>query len=338
MITKKTYPIALLLSIGRKTCESLGELADVSGDSFLRQLDANMPIDKKCDLINAFFKNKTLAALIDDVLINKEYSRQIEGVSFMYNSSNHTSSRSLCSVVIMLGDGIIYVPVTHDLWISEEIMENDYEKKHEIAKRVLKDIMKHCKINMVIADALYATVEFMQALNQMCIRFEMKMHANRVVTLKSGEKGALRNILKGKMLKGRRWRTIRIIWQGLELYVTAHKRYNKHEECKIIYLVSNYRTTSSNHAKAYDQRWNIEKFFRTGKQHLWLKDCQSRKALRQKNHIDRVLIAYTILQFLRRKWKLETPEAALRRMKKGTWGSWLSYLSAPNQIFATIFA
>jgi len=337
VITPKTYPIALLLSINRKTCESMGEIANVSGDSLLRQLDVNMPIAKKCELLNAFFNNVTLEALIDDVTIEKEYSREIEGTSVMYNSSKGIFVRSLCSVVIMIGNGSTYVPVTHDLWINEEIMQQDYEKKHEIAKRLLESIMQHCKIRMVIADALYATVEFMKALNELKIRFEMKMHANRVVTLESGEKIALRDAFKGKLLRGRKWRTIRVRWRGLSLQITAFKRYNKHGECKIIYLVSNYNATSSAHAKAYTRRWNIEKFFRTAKQHLGLKECQSRKAARQKNHIDNVFLAYTILHFLRKKWRLETPEAALRRMKKRSWDYWISYLIAPNQIFATVF-
>jgi hypothetical protein len=338
VITFKPYPIALLLSIERKTCESMGEIADVSGDTLLRQLDAKMPIDKKCELIKAFFKNENFDALIDDVIVEKEYSREIEGTSVMYNSSKGTFVRSLCSVVIMIGNGNTYVPIAHDIWVNEEIMQHDYEKKHEIAKRVLESIMQHCKIRMVIADALYATVEFMKALNELKVRFEMKMHANRTVTLESGEKVALRDVFKGKLLRGRKWRTIRVTWHGLQLNITAFKRYNKHGECKIIYLVSNYQAASSVHAKAYTRRWNIEKFFRTAKQHLGLKECQSRKAHRQKNHIDNVFIAYTILQFLRRKWRLDTPEAALRRMKKRSWDYWTSYLLAPNQIFATVLA
>ena len=246
MITNQIYPIALLLSIGKRTCESMGQQVELSGDTMLRMLDENVSIEEKCALVNQLFKNKQLDALVDDVLIEKKYAKFIEGLSAQYNSSSHTCFQSLCSVVIMLGDGQYYIPITHKLWVNKEIMGSDYKTKHEIAKELLGSIVKHCKIRIVIADALYASVEFMKELNQLKLRFEMKMHANRVVTLKSGENAAIREAFKGK-LKGRKWRTISIAWKGLMLFITACKRYNKHGECKIIYQVSNYRATANVH-------------------------------------------------------------------------------------------
>lgn len=337
MITNQIYPIALLLSTGKRTCESMGQQAGLSGDKMLRMLDDNVTVEEKCAVVNEFFKGKWLDVLIDDVLIQKMYAKFIEGLSFQRDSSTHTSSQALCTVVIMVGDGEYYIPVTHKFWVSKEIMGSAYQTKHEIAKELLRSIIKHCNIRIVIADALYATVEFMKELNQLKLRFEMKMHSNRVVTLQSGEEVAIREAFKGK-LKGRRWRTIPVMWKGLTLFLTACKRYNKHGECKIIYQVSNYHATASTHFHAYKRRWHIEKFFRTSKQSLGLKECQSRSLIRQAHHIDNVFIAYTILQMERRKYKLETPEAALRLIKKRGVNYLNSYLAAPNQIFEVALA
>jgi hypothetical protein len=312
----------------------MGQQAELSGDTLLRMLDENTTIEEKCAVVNQFFKGKPLDALVDDVLLEKRYAKLIEGISFQRNTSTHTSSKSLCTVVIMVGDGRYYIPVTHKFWVNKEIMGSDYQTKHEIAKELLRSIIKYCNIRIVIADALYATIEFMKELNQLPLRFEMKMHANRVVILQSEEKAPIREAFKGK-LKGRKWRTISIIWKGLTLFLTAYKRYNKYDECKIIYQVSNYCATASAHVNAYKRRWHIEKFFRTTKQSLGLKDCQSRSLTRQTNHIDKVFIAYTILQMERRKYKLKTPEAALKQIKKMGFNSLNSYLSAPNQIFRT---
>jgi hypothetical protein len=336
MITNLTYPIALLLSTGKRTCESMGEIANLSGDTMLRLLDADVSLKEKCEVVNAFFKGKALDALIDDVLIEKMYAKFIEGLSIQYNSSSHTYSQSLCSVVIMLGDGHSYIPVTHKLWVNKEIIGADYRKKHEIAKDVLRSVLQYCKVRIVIADALYATVEFMQELNQLNVRFEMKIHANRIITLQSGEEVAIRNAFKNK-LKGRRWRTILVIWKGLTLHITAYTRYNKHGECTVISQVSNYKATSSTHVRMYERRWNIEKFFRTSKQSLGLKDCQSRSLTRQTNHINQVFMAYTIVQMECRKYKLKPPEGALKRIKKLGFNSLHSYLAAPNQIFAATY-
>jgi hypothetical protein len=315
----------------------MGQQAELSGDKMLRMLDKDVTIEEKCAIVNEFFKDRQLDALVDDVLIQKRYAEFIEGLSFQRDSSTHTSSQSLCTVVIMVGDGEYYIPVTHKFWVNKEIMGADYKTKHEIAKELLRSIIKYCKIRIVIADALYATIEFMKELNQLKLRFEMKIHNNRKVTLKSGEEAAIREAFKGK-LKGRRWRTIPVVWKGLPLFLTACKRYNKHGECKIIYQISNYCATASAHFHAYGRRWHIEKFFRTSKQSLGLKDCQSRSLTRQAHHIDNVFIAYTILQMERRKYKLETPEAALKLLKKRGVNYLNSYLAAPNQIFEVALA
>lgn len=300
MITNQIYPIALLLSTGKRTCESMGQQAELSGDTMLRMLDKNTSIEEKCAIVNQFFNNKRLDALVDDVLLEKRYAKSIEGISFQRNTSTHTSCRSLCTVVIMVGDGEYYIPVTHQFWVKKEKTDVDYRTKHAIAKELIRSIIKYCRIRIVLADALYATVEFMKELNQLNLRFEMKIHSNRIVTLQSGIEIAIREVFKGK-LKGRRWRTIPIVWKGLSLFLTACKRYNKHGECKIIYQISNYHATASAHFHAYVRRWHIEKLFRTSKQSLGLKDCQSRNLIRQEHHIDNVFIAYTILQMERRK-------------------------------------
>jgi SRSO17 transposase len=80
----------------------------------------------------------------------------------------------------MVGDGEYYIPVTHQFWIKKEKTDLDYRTKHAIAKELIRSIIQHCKIRIVLADALYATVEFMKELNQLNLRFEMKIHANRI--------------------------------------------------------------------------------------------------------------------------------------------------------------
>jgi SRSO17 transposase len=336
VITCLTYLISLLLSTGKKTCESMGEIANLSGDTMLRMLNTDVSLKEKCELVNKFFNNKILNAVVDDVVIEKKHSKNIEGTSYNFDSSSHTSYQSLCSVVVMLTDGFYHIPIAHQLWISEEIMTDAYEKKYQIAIRAIRSILEFCKIRTVIADALYALVEFMQELNQLQLRFEMKIHSNRVVILKSGEKISIRDAFRSK-LKKKEWRTIQVIWKELSLYITAHKRYNKHDVCKIIYQVSNFVASASMHVRTYGYRWSIEKLFRTAKQSLGLKDCQSRSAIRQTHHINKVFMAYTILQVVRRKQKLKTPEAALRWIKKRGFKSLSSYLAAPSQIFAAIF-
>jgi SRSO17 transposase len=70
------------------------------------------------------------------------------------------------------------------------------------------------------------------------------------------------------------------------------------------------------HVEIYQLRWNIEKMFRTTKQHLGLQECSARKMETQESHIAFVLLAYALLQCDRKNQNLPTPEAALRAAER----------------------
>lgn len=69
----------------------------------------------------------------------------------------------------------------------------------------------------------------------------------------------------------------------------------------------------------YQIRWNIEKMFRTTKQHLGLQQCSARKMETHESHVASVFFAYALLQCEGEKQNLTTPKAALRaaERKKG---------------------
>ncbi|MBM3886590.1 transposase [Candidatus Dependentiae bacterium] len=66
------------------------------------------------------------------------------------------------------------------------------------------------------------------------------------------------------------------------------------------------------HVSHYSKRWSIEMLFRTTKQSIGLQECQSRSLVIQQNHVAAVLLAYAIAQLEMKKYKLDTPESAIR--------------------------
>jgi hypothetical protein len=60
----------------------MGRQVELSCDTMLRMLDENVTIEEKCAVVNQFFKNKRLDALVDDVLLEKRYSKSIDCTSF----------------------------------------------------------------------------------------------------------------------------------------------------------------------------------------------------------------------------------------------------------------
>ncbi len=134
------YSIALLLSNSkRKTFESLGTESGISGDTISRIVTEN--ITNTSELISAsqkLFRRKKVYLLIDDTLILKLYSRFIEGTADHYSSSDGRQYRSLNSVVAMLTDGTIAIPIAQKIWTSREFDQTNYKKKWKLAQQLIQ--------------------------------------------------------------------------------------------------------------------------------------------------------------------------------------------------------
>ncbi len=338
-----SYVIGLISSTYRKNCESLGRFAGVGGDKLLRILN-EYPITalELAYLANQFFKNEDLYLIIDDTLIEKRHSKFIAGTSDNYDSSGNLVYRSLCAVTAMVSNGRWALPIDHRLWINKEVTGDDaYISKVDLAKNLIIFVTRTIKIKYVVLDGLYATKGLINWLNENGIKFEMRFHSNRVITI-GGKRVPMQTFLENKMRGKKRGRTVRGSWCDIpDLFFTAVKRENKNGDMQIVYQVSNYKADPRVHIRIYGYRWNIEKFFRTSKQYLGLKDCQSRKRQTQSNHIMNVFLAYALLIFECREKKLKNPEAALKQRKgenaEKSW-RWISRFTRPGQIFGLSYA
>lgn len=273
--------------------------------------------------------------IIDDTLILKLYSKIISGTSDNYDSSDGKTYRSLCSVVAMISDGETSIPVSQEIWTSKEFAKDSYAKKWELAQQLIEKIEPELPIYMLLADGLYAIINFLEWLVKKEIRFEMRFHANRVIN----DKGIKSQIKLNKRLKlsGKRpKRTIKATWYGKDYYFTAHRRVTKYGKAIIIYQISNYKASATEHVRSYGYRWNIEKFFRTAKQKLGLGDCQSRKEYRQKNHIFNVFFVYALLQVERKKMRLKNIESVIKSLKDLTFKELISHFARSAEIFGLV--
>ena len=328
---KLTYPIALLLSSApRKTFESLGRDIDISGDTISRIVEHNSATaEDLIKIVKAIFKNKRLYLVIDDTLILKMYSKFISGTSDNYDSADRKTYRSLCSVVAMITDGNIAIPVDQLIWTAMEFATDTYKKKWELAQQLIEKMYKEVSIFMVLADGLYAIVDMLKGLIDRNVRFEMRFHANRVI--KDGVfKGQIKKHPKLKLSGRRPMRTIRAEWYGMSLYFTAFRRVTKWGRVIITYQVSNHKSSAREHVRAYEYRWNIEKFFRTAKQKLGLNDCQSRKKELQEKHLLNTFFAYALLQYNRKKNRLKNVESAIKSVKE------LSFTKVEQQFMRSV--
>jgi SRSO17 transposase len=315
---KIAYAIALTLSIlTHKTFEALARETGQGGDALMRSITKHpTTMHDLIRVARVLFKGKKVSLVLDDTLINKQYSRVIEGTSDNYSSSEGRINRSLCTVVAVLTDGQTSIPIDHHIWTAKEFDPSKYKTKTELAQELIIRIRQIFPIKLIIADGAYAVKTFMQWLNENNLSFEMRFHSNRIIE-KKGLKAAIRNHPALQLKRGRIKRTTRANWNSmLGLYFTSHRRQLKNGRFTIVFLVSNFKATSSQHVEFYRHRWGVEKFFRTAKQKLGLGDCQSRKLERQNAHIFKVFLAYAVAQHERIKYKLPNAERAIKSIRE----------------------
>jgi len=156
----------------------------------------------------------------------------------------------------------------------------------------------------------------MRFLVDQSIHFVAKFPVNRSITTKDGEKNQLRDHSHLKLLRNRRSKRTKAIFNGMELYISAHKRKKRNGEFAFTYIVSNICLQAKEYLQRYEQRWKIEIMFRTMKQSLGLQHCQARSIMRQEAHLYAVFFSYGFLQNEKSNQDLKNSEGAIRALEK----------------------
>lgn len=105
---------------------------------FLKKLDLT---DRDfVPFVHHIFGNKKLNLVIDDGVISKRYSEEIEGVSSMVDQSTKTFTNGYKIVVAGLTDGKYFLPIAIEQWIAEFIMRRLSEDNSISRKINFKDL------------------------------------------------------------------------------------------------------------------------------------------------------------------------------------------------------
>ncbi len=319
------YPITNLLSIGKKSFENLGRVVHKTGRTISRWLQpSKISLEYAQYLCQSMFTSKKkLLCVIDDTLVKKIYSQEMQGAGMFYDSKVGKQIMAYKLVVCLISDGKYAIPIECAYLFSKELLElipEKFQSKEDIAKNFINLAIKLFgkeKI-VVVADGLYATVNLLRWCKDNQIAAEMRMHSNRVVLFR-GEKVAIRELGKRKGIRPKGFkmaRTIKAIWHNMELEITIVRRFDKKGNETIVFQVATYHAQPREHVRIYKRRWPIEKVFRTCKQHIGLQDCYSTSLETQHNHVASVLLSYALAQLDMKKYRLKTPEEAIRRFKR----------------------
>ena len=312
------YSLGLILTQGKKFCTKIAQTLGLSHDSiyrFLSQTNLLVGLFPKLQVNVANYCSKENPGwlIIDDTTISKLFSKVLEGVAWMYNSSLGRSNKGLCLVVIAWSNDLVTIPLGFKWYFRKNIAQDQYKKKIELAQELIEEFYTKVSFEYFLADGLYSSKAMYHFLCAKGIKFEMRIASNRKVVYR----GINEQIKKHKFIRLRRnerSRTLSVKINGLNLYLTIQKRINRNNEYDIVYQISNINTYAKQHVKFYEQRWQIEVLFRTIKQSFGLNQCAARSLEKQNLHIYAIFFTYGFVQHQKKNLHLSNSEAAVNNL------------------------
>jgi len=311
------YMTGLIGSKEKRTCTNIAKLFGVSHDTIYRFLcftSAKLSPGTLVKLVGYFSEEEPGWLIIDDTSISKQFAQWIECLTRAYDTATCREIRSISIVVIVWSNGLVTVPLGFRYWYKKEQCEDEYKTKSKLAQELILECKNNdISFDYLLADGLYFSIEMARFLEHHKIKFEMRAHSNRSIKVNEFIE-QLKRHPSLRLYRNQRKKTVKAEWHGLTLYFTVHKRKDKNGTYSIVFLVSNYIATPESHINRYEQRWEIEKMFRTMKQKLGLGHCSARKSNVHTQHIYAVFISYAFLQHEKKIRNLSNVETVISHL------------------------
>jgi len=333
------YALGLVLSKEKSSCTKIAKIFGICHDSIYKILSKmgtllNLFPVLMISVVKYFSKQKKGYLIIDDTAMVKPFSRKLPGVFDVFDTIFGRTERGFRKVVLAWSNGHATIPIKFSWIFHKDLVGKDYKTKSELARVLILFCLKHdIKFTHILFDAHYSTIELMQFLQKMRIKFVAKIPCNRKVTTKNGEFEQLKKLSCLKLFRNKRSNVIEAVYHGMGLYFSVHKRKNKNGEYSCVYIVSNICLHEKIYLKIYNQRWDIEKMFRTIKQLLGLNQCFSTKLERQEAHIYFVFFSYSFLENEKYKKNFINPETSARLLREAKLEDALSCITSFSENF-----
>lgn len=277
------YRIALLSEEGKFSChKSACKVKDISHDKLTRFLSNN---EEKTELdIKSLPKGGRL--IFDDTSINKSYSKNIEGVRYVWCSSLNKVVRgyTLIKIIYVVGNKIYN--------LADIIWRKERGTKNEIIREELKKLYEAgLEPEIVLFDCGYMACKNVNLINSFGWKYLTLVKSNKIFQKQQVQK---HKFFGGKSLYGKA--------RGIYHQVQIVKHCDR-------YIMTNLQNPIKSHSgwKIYRKRWIIETVFRNLKSYLHLEECSSRSLKTQINHIHACMEAFL---FLKNKYPDKSIEAA----------------------------
>lgn len=229
-------------------------------------------------------KTKTFL-IIDDTVIAKPFSKDLELLSWIYSSGDHQYLYGINVVFLLWTDGHTRYPIGFRLWYKEGT-----KTKIDLAMELLKDAKTIYKVkpSYVLMDSFYPAAKLLKRIRQFSWHWIAKIKSNR--------------LLNGIQVQD----FFRYRYGYHDGYLSEHIRVRVVKDNDNYWATSDRSLSSYEVKRYYRYRQLIEEFFKILKSELRLEGCSSRDSIAQINHIHFVLIAFCQLELYRITNNIET--------------------------------
>lgn len=270
------YVKGIVCSTTKGTCLALAEmLGNVSHDRLTRVLTGNWPGQTLLEI--AFRLLFTLVGgylIIDDTIIEKPFSKAIEGLSWVYDSAKKKSVWGYSIVLLVWTNGDIRIPLAFRRW------EKGGPSKFSLALDLLSYARNRLKLkpSFVLFDSWYASKKVLKRIKDYGWYFVTQLKQNRK--------------FNGKQIKENHkhpyWREVGYLTGGLKvLCVKNGKKY---------YCTNRLTLTRKEVLHHYSYRQSVDEVIKVLKSELMIEDCQARSGASQEHHFALCMTAHIVLE------------------------------------------
>ncbi len=244
---------------------------------YLKKKFGHLVNKSRCKNNKKIQKTKTFL-IIDDTILEKPFSKELDILSWVYSHSDRKSLLGLNLVFVIWTDGNTRFPIGFRLWNKA-----DKKSRIDLAMELLKDAKEFYKIkpNYVLMDSFYPAAKLLKMIRRFRWHWISKIKSNRLV-----------NDVQVKELFNYR-------------YGNETGRLSDRIKVKVVKQKDNYWATSdtnldsANVKSLYRKRQIIEEFIRILKSELRIEGCPARNKVAQVNHFHFVLFAFCQLEDFR---------------------------------------
>lgn len=235
--------------------------------------------------INNKQEHRNSFLIIDDTVIAKPFSKELEILSWLYSSGDAKYLYGLNVVFVIWTDGNTRFPIGFRLW-----KKDDKKSRLDLAIEILKEAKKTLRIgpDYVLMDSFYPAAKLLRCIRKLKWHWIAKLKPNRLI-----DKVQVRDAFTYRY-----GNLIGKLTEGIKALVVKDNGY--------YWASSDFSLTSKVVKELYRKRQLIEEFFKILKSELRIEGCSSRNETAQINHIILTLIAFCQLEDFRIKIKINT--------------------------------